>query len=418
MADIEQRLRAAMHAAVDSEYATADQLIGMVRRRHRQHNARIAWIAILVVLALAVPTVLALRGGLPESGPPLDHGQPRVSQLPIRMSGLPMPRGTNFQFLITTTAGAGWYSAATGHIEPIAGLPPSSGGYEFQRAAGGWVLEPYADLPPQPQYVSPPCPPSQCAGDPAPYYFVADSATRATRIGLGYSLDGLCQASRAGALWLVTYPQLTSSLSDGANAQLVSTTGTPLGPVYRTPGDQNVDRAVGNYLLLTNSTSTEYELWDPVGAAVIRSFPNVIAAGPEQVVWSTGDAGSMVQVTNVGTGTTTTTQIPGADPAGLNAIMSDDGQLLAVELPGGQLAVLNTVTGILTDIQGTAVSTSDWQHFEWQDGGHRLLITAGPNSAAPAQVAYWQPGQARLFVAAVKNQPALSDFRQTVLSGN
>jgi hypothetical protein len=233
------------------------------------------------------------------------------------------------------------------------------------------------------------------------------------RIGLAYALDGLCPASRAGALWLVTYPQLTSSLSDGANAQLVSTTGTALGPAYHVPGGQNVDRAVGNYLLLMDSTGTEYSLWEPGAAGVVRTFQNVIAAGPDQVVWSTGSPGSLVQVTDVATGTTMTTVIPGDDPGSLSATMSDDGLLLAVHLPTGQLAVLNTVTGILTTIRGTAVSRSDWQHFEWQDGGHRLFVTAGPNSDSPAQIAYWQPGLTRLFVATTQNQTALSEFQQT-----
>jgi hypothetical protein len=211
----------------------------------------------------------------------------------------------------------------------------------------------------------------------------------------------------------VTYPQLTSSLSDGANVQLISTTATPLGPAYRIPGDQNLDRGVGNYLLLMDPTGTEYSLWDPGTAGVIRTFPNVIAAGPNQVVWSTGSPSSRIQVTDVATGMTMTTAIPGDDPSGLNATISDDGLLLAVQLPTGQLAVLNTVTGILTTIPGTAVSASDWQHFEWQDGGHRLVVTAGPSSGAPAQVAYWQPGLTRLFVATTQNQTALSQLQQT-----
>jgi hypothetical protein len=369
--------------------------------------------AILIALALAVPTLLALRGDLEASGPPLNHGKPPASQLPIRMSGLPMPRGTNFQLLVTTSTGAAWYSTATAHTEPINGLPSRPGGYDFKRGNGGWILWPYTELWP---YASAPyslqCPLSQCAGEVATYYFVADGARAATRIGVAYALDGLSAASRAGALWLVTYPQLTSSLSDGANAQLVSTTGTVLGPQYRLPGDENMDREVGNYLLLSNSAGTEYSLWEPSTASVIRSFTNVIAAGPEQVVWSTGSPGSHVQVTNIASGATMTTQIPGDEPANLNATMSDDGLLLAVQLPTGQLAVLNTVTGILTNISGAAVSTSDWQQFEWQNGGHLLLIAAGPHTSAPAQVGYWQPGYARLFVATVQNQPGLSGFRQ------
>jgi hypothetical protein len=413
MTDIERRLRTAMHAAVDGEDAAADRLIGLVIRRHRHHRTLVACIAILIALALAVPALIALRGGLDASGPPLNHGKRPASQLPIRMSGLRMPRGTNFQLLVTAFGhnfgGADWYSTATGRFEPIADLPSLEAGYEVTRVDGGWVLWPYSQL--ASSGIAPqPCPASQCADEPVTYYFVADGARAATRIGLAYAFGGLAAASRPGALWLVTYPQPTSLLSDGGYAQLVSTTGVVLGPRYHLPGDLYVDRGVGSDLLLRNSAGTEYSLWDPAAGVVIRSFPNVIAAGPDQVVWSIGSPGSPVHVTDVATGKTMTTRIPGDDPANLNATISDDGLLLAMRLPSGQLAVLNTGTGVLTAIRGTAVSTSDWQHFAWQNGGHRLFISAGPNDYAPYQIAYWQPGHARLVVATIPNQSGISDF--------
>jgi hypothetical protein len=413
MTDIERRLRTAMHAAVDGEDAAADRLIGLVIRRHRHHRTLVACIAILIALALAVPALIALRGGLDASGPPLNHGKRPASQLPIRMSGQRMPRGTNFQLLVTALGhnfgGADWYSTETGRFEPIAGLPSLEAGYEVTRVDGGWVLWPYSQL--ASSGIAPePCPVSQCADEPVTYYFVADGARAATRIGLAYAFGGLTAASRAGALWLATYPQPTSLLSDGGYAQLVSTTGAVLGPRYHLPADLYVDRGVGSDLLLSNLAGTEYSLWDPAAGAVIRTFPNVIAAGPDQVVWSIGSPGSPVHVTDVATGKTMTTRIPGDDPANLDATISDDGLLLAMRLPSGQLAVLNTGTGLLTAIRGTAVSTSDWQHFGWQNGGHRLFISAGPNDYAPYQIAYWQPGHARLVVATIPNQSGISDF--------
>jgi hypothetical protein len=73
--------------------------------------------------------------------------------------------------------------------------------------------------------------------------------------------------------------------------------------------------------------------------------------------------------------------------------------------------VLNTGTRLLTAIRGSVVSTSDWQHFAWQKGGHRLFISAGPNDYAPYQIAYWQPDHTGLAVATVSNQSgAISDF--------
>ena len=45
MTDIEG-LRTAMHAAVDGEKASADELIRLVKRRHRRHTIRVACIAV------------------------------------------------------------------------------------------------------------------------------------------------------------------------------------------------------------------------------------------------------------------------------------------------------------------------------------------------------------------------------------
>ncbi len=135
MSDIETRLSAAMHSALDGEEASPGELIRLVMRRHRLRAARLAGTAVLAALALAVPTVIALRSTI--------GGQPPSSQvttkLPARMSGLPMPKGMNFEFLVATTRGAAWYSTATRRAEPIAGLPAVLNGYQFERAWGGWV---------------------------------------------------------------------------------------------------------------------------------------------------------------------------------------------------------------------------------------------------------------------------------------
>jgi hypothetical protein len=82
---------------------------------------------------------------------------------------------------------------------------------------------------------------------------------------------------------------------------------------------------------------------------------------------------------------------------------SDDGRLLAVQLPSRELAVFDTDTKTLTPIPGTALSSAESLQFNWQHGGYRLIITAGPNNQPPLQLAYWQPGQARLKVATVQN---------------
>jgi hypothetical protein len=58
MTDIKDRLRTAMHAAVDGETTSADELIRLVMRRHRRHTIRIACIAVLAAVAVAAPAAI------------------------------------------------------------------------------------------------------------------------------------------------------------------------------------------------------------------------------------------------------------------------------------------------------------------------------------------------------------------------
>jgi hypothetical protein len=62
MADIEQQLRSAMHAAVDGEEAAAGELIRLVRRRHRRHTAWVGSVAVLAVLAVVISAAITLHG--------------------------------------------------------------------------------------------------------------------------------------------------------------------------------------------------------------------------------------------------------------------------------------------------------------------------------------------------------------------
>jgi hypothetical protein len=346
--------------------------------------------------------VIALRSTI-GGQPPSSHV---TTKLPARMSGLPMPAGMNFEFLVATTRGAGWYSTATRRTEPIAGLPAVFTGYQFERAWGGWVARSV-------RYDSA-CNITQCAGPPATFYFIPYGSTTATRIGKAYAQDGIDAGSRAGTVWLVTYPRSSASLFGSSYAQLVNTAGQPLGPRYRLPANYLMGRGAGRYLLLDLdlfSDQTQFELWDPVTGRVLDHFANVVAQGPEQVVWTRGCPRCRVEITNVSTGKTVTTSIPGGQPANLSAALTDDGRLLAVQLPGQDLAIVNTDTGSMTRIAGTALSAADFESFDWQNGGHRLIITAGPNSApGPDQIAYWQPGDTHLHVATIRNLRELPEI--------
>jgi hypothetical protein len=408
MTDIEDRLRSAMHSAVDGKEASARELISLVKRRHRRHTIRVACIAVLAALAVAVPAGITLHDGLGGPGPaPAQRPAHPAKHLPAKMTGLPMPAGNNFQFLVSAGDGAAWYSTAARRAEHIGGLPRSPGGYQFSGVYGGWIAWSPNNTP------SSSCPtygPDACAGRPKKFYFIADGSPTATRIGAGYAVAA---SSRPGAVWLATYPRASAEFHGSATAQLISTTGRPLGPRYRLPADWLLITGVGSYLQLNNNLNNNRTiLWDPRTGRVLRHFDNVLATGPEQIAWSRGCRGCRVQILNVSTGTTVTTPISGRNPASLGAAFSDDGRLLAVQLPGGEIQVFDTATRTLTAIPGTALSSADWQNFGWQAGGHRLVISAGPNSrVGPGQLAYWQPGNAVLRVATVRNLREITELQ-------
>ena len=393
MSDIEERLRTAMHSALDREEASPDELIRLVVRRHRLRSARLAGSAALGALAVAVSAVVALPGIVGQSS-----SSHVTRKLPTRMSGLPMPKGMNFEFLVSIANRAAWYSTSTHRTEPIAGLPAVSGGYQFDRVWGGWTARAL-------NYSSP-CPITACAGPPATFYFIADGSMTATRIGTAYAQDGIDPGPRAGTVWLVTYPgKSTTPISGSSYAQLVNTAGQPLGPRYRMPANYLMGRGVGNYLLLVNNdVQTEFELWDPATGRVLGHFDNVVAQGPGEIPWTNGCLSCHLKITNASTGKTVTTSIPGELPANISAALSDDGRLLAVQVPGQDLVIINTVTGSMIRLPGTALGGADFEYFDWQNEGHRLIIVAGPQSEpGPDQIAYWQPGETHLHVVTIHN---------------
>ena len=402
MTDIQGRLRAAMHAAVDGEKASADELIRLVKRRHRRHVA-LAGAAVLVALAVAVPVAIAWLGALTASSPrpSLEHPTPRPHRLPTKMTGLPMPAGTNFKFLVQGSEGTGfpgaadWYSTASRSFKTIAGLPHEP--FDFSRVPGGWSAGLFLG--------GWKCPPHCWNAQ----YFIADGSTHATKIGIGLWIS---PADHPGAVWLMSYPPtITDMATASAYVQLFSTNGSALGPRYRLPAGYLLDRGVGGYLLLTSLRQKKPPyisvLWDPRSNRVAGRVTDVIAAGPGQIAWSPDCRGCRVRLLNVLTGTSVTTPIAAGQPGGLTGKFTDDGTLLAVQLTDGQLAVYDTSSGQLTVIPGTALNNNYWQDFGWLNGSHTLTVAAGCgrcNATGPEQIAYWQPGDSRLRIATVTNQ--------------
>jgi hypothetical protein len=171
-------------------------------------------------------------------------------------------------------------------------------------------------------------------------------------------------------------------------------------------------RGVGKYLLLDfNDNESQFELWDPATGRVLGHYDNVVAQGPGQIVWTDGCSSCRLEITNVSTGKTVTTSVSGGAPSNLDTALSDDGRLLAVQAAGHDVTIVNTETGATTPVPGTALSAADFEAFDWQNGGHRLIITAGPFSrSGPDQIAYWQPGNSQLHVITIRNTSDLASI--------
>jgi WD40 repeat protein len=191
--------------------------------------------------------------------------------------------------------------------------------------------------------------------------------------------------------------------SAAASAQLVSTAGLRLGARYRLPAGYLIDRGVAGYLLLSGHSGGSV-LWNPRTGQIIRRFADVIAAGPEQIVWTQGCGTCRVQILSVTRGGTVTTRLAGSQLATPDPVLSSDGKLLAVRLAHGPVSVLDTSNGALTEIPGTALSGAVSLVLGWPGDGHRLVIIIWPKAdPGVIQLGYWQPGERRLTVAAPSN---------------
>jgi hypothetical protein len=389
MTDFEDRLRTAMHAAVDAQEASPGELIRQIRRRHRRHTTLLA--TVTLAAALAVPAAIAAYDAIVQSPPPPATHKitPKPHSLPSQLSGVPNPPSTDLQFLDVT---GGWYSTGKSTTEQavtlIEGLPaPGARPDDFVRIEGGWV----ASSP-----VSPACQAPDCAGPPKEFYFFGDGATRATPVGAGYQV---ASASQPGAVWLITYPRPSDDIAGtSASAQLISIAGLQLSRRYQLPAGYLIDRGVGGYLLLSGRDGANV-MWNPRTGRTIRKFADVIGAGPSQIVWSQGCGRCRLQILNLTTAHIVTTRIPDSQLATPQPVLSDDGTLMAVRMAGGPVGVLDTGNGALTAIPGTALSSAAWLKIGWLGGSHRLVIITGLKAnSGVTQFGYWQPGQTRLTV--------------------
>jgi hypothetical protein len=294
-----------------------------------------------------------------------------------------------------------WFWPGTGQMVPIGGLPPQRSGYEFIRAAGGWAVQagPGAQAG---------C--GGCAGPRRAVYFLADGARSVTRVGLA---DAVAPAA-AGALWLTSYPPDADPRTAAATAREVSIAGAPLGPQLRLPAGYLIEQATDRGLLLAPVApppgTMAYQLWDPAAPRASRTFDEVIAASATQIAWTPPcTARCRVQVVNLATGRQVTAELPEGRSAA-NAAFSPDGSFLAVEASfsneaddGGQavqLELMSTVSGRLTALPGTSLSSDALISFGWPASSDSLV--AELSFTTKVQLMSWRPGTARLAIAALR----------------
>jgi hypothetical protein len=290
-----------------------------------------------------------------------------------------------------------WFWPATGRVAPIGGLPRQPSGYQFIRAAGGWVVQARAAA-------QPGC--GLCAGPRRAVYFLADHAQVVTQVGLA---DEVAPGT-AGSLWLTSYPADAEPRTAAGMAQEVSITGRPLGPQLRLPAGYLIQQGTDHGLLLApvaqDSGTMPDTLWDPAPAQPSRSFAGVIAASAAQIAWApTCAARCGVRVLNLATGRQVSAELPEGSSAA-SAAFSPDGSFLAIQATFSddsddgelavQLEVLSIASGHLTTVPRTWVSSNALIGFGWPASSQSLV--AELSFTTKVQLASWHPGARRLAI--------------------
>jgi hypothetical protein len=376
-----------------------------------------------VIAALAVVVAVLVVSHLPAHRPPPARaarseasargappapvtGSAAGQALPDGLIGRVLPLDGQLRLPVTGRQPS-WYWPATGRRELIGGLPPEPSGYLFTRVGGGWAVQPGFAAQPG-QSAQPGC--GACAGAPAPVYFLSGSASSVTRAG---TANRVAPGVTAGSLWLTSYQPDSDPGTAAGTAREVSASGAALRPPVRLPVGYVVARGTGKGLLLAPASPrpgmTAYRLWDPAGTRLGRSFAAVIAASATEIAWAPPCAKSCrLHVLDLAAGRDTTVALPAGSSAA-NGAFSPDGSLLALQVstgPGGdggglamQLDVASAATGRLTVVPGTWVSSDALVGFGWPASGDSLV--AELSFTTKVQVAAWQPGAARIAVAAI-----------------
>jgi hypothetical protein len=317
-----------------------------------------------------------------------------ASPAPSESSGIAghtLPWATSLRLPVTGTQPV-WFSPASGHSEPIGGLPDVGSGYQFIRTAGGWAVQANAAG-------SLEC--NGCVKPSMPVWFLADGARSVTRIG---TATLVAPSATAGAVWLTSYSPGVNMTTAAGMAQELSSTGSPLHPPVTLPAGYVIDQGTDRGLLLAplsqQSGPPVDKLWNPAAPRDSRTFTGVIAASPTQIAWTPRCAATCrVQVLDLATGRPTTVALPAASSAASGAF-SPNGDFLALQVSSNdtgddgalamQLEVASAASGRLTALPGSFVSSNALVGFGWPTSGNSLV--AEFIFTTRAQLASWHPG--------------------------
>jgi hypothetical protein len=320
---------------------------------------------------------------------------------PSGIAGPTLPWATSLRLPITGTQPV-WFSPASGHSEPIGGLPDLSTGYQFIRTVGGWAVQanPAGLLE---------C--SSCVKPSMPVWFLADGAQSVTRAG---TATLVAPSATAGAVWLTSYSPGVSMTTAAGMAQEVSSTGSPLHPQVKLPSGYIIDQGTDRGLLLAQvsqqSGTPVYLLWNPAAPRDSRTFTGVIAASPTQIAWTSRCASTCrIQVLDLATGRHTAVALPAASSAASGAFSPSEG-FLALQVSSGntgddgalamRLEVASVASGRLTAMPGAFVSSDALVGFGWPTSGDSLV--AEFIFTTKAQLASWHPGATRPAVTVIR----------------
>ena len=245
-------------------------------------------------------------------------------------------------------------------------------------------------------------------------YYIADGLAAAQRVG---ETQELSPGAGRGQIWLETYPPGTHDMTKAsATARLAVGSTWPLGVPDSLPAGYLIRQALGRYLLLSPVVQGPGpvidKLWDPTALRVVRTFPDVIAAGANEVAW-THCSGCGVRVYDLRTRHIFTAAVPAGTWA-YDGAFSADGRLLAVHLSGGvtqggratlsRIAVISISRNGLQVLRGSAIGVEvpEAVTFGWRGDE---LIAAVTGAGRLTQVASWRPGAAQLHVRKLRLPP-------------